>query len=174
MATLIERIAALISTIKPAVAALDSRITALEGAGGGGGAGISILNFHADAGANGTLTNQANAEQYLGNSSRNEAYFDATSFSEVRLSSNIVTVSASVNSPRIYPQYHNGSAWVTIGTGLVADSNAISMATPTGAKRTSWLSLPAGAKGDVRFRIAMHGGDAAADPAIGMTSLQFR
>lgn len=145
-----------------------------KGDTGASGTSYGILAFHADAGANVTLTNQANAEQFLGNSARNDIYFDATAFTDVRLCATIVTASASVNSPRIYPQYWNDSAWTTIGTGLVADNDAISLATPTGAKRTDWLALPAGAKGDVRFRIAMHGGDAAADPALGPVMLQFR
>lgn len=148
--------------------------TGSQGPSGAAGTSYGILPFHSDAGANATLTNQANAEQYLGNSARNEAYFDATNFTDVRLCATIVTASASINSPRLYPQYWNGSAWTTIGTGLVADNDAISLATPTGSKRTDWLALPVGAKADARFRVAMHGGDAAADPALGLVCLQFR
>lgn len=147
-------------------------IQGIQGPTGATGAtSIAVLMFHSDGGANCTLTNQANAEQYLANSSRNEIQFDGTNFTQVRVSSNIVTLSASVNTPRLYPQYWNGSAWTTIGSGTGGE--AISMAS-TGIKNTSWINLPSGAKADVRFRIAMNGGDATADPAIGMTCLQFK
>lgn len=139
---------------------------------GGGGSGQAVLTFHADGGANCTLTNQANSEQYLGNSARNEIQFDGTNFTQVRLVAYVVTQSASVNSPRLYPQYFSGS-WTTIGAGTVASGQATTLAS-TGIKATSWIDLPAGAKADVRFRVAMHGGDGAADPALGNISLQFK
>jgi hypothetical protein len=142
-------------------------------AGGGGGAGQAIINFHADATANLTLTNQANAEQYLGNSNRNECQVDTTDFTQVRVATAVLTASASANSPRLYPQYWNGSAWVTIGAGTTASGEAVAL-TPVGVRVSNWITLPAGAIGDKRFRIAQHGGDATADPALGSTSLQFR
>lgn len=140
---------------------------------GGGGSGQAVVNFHSDGGANCTLTNQANSEQYLGNSARNEVQFDGTNFTQVRLVAYVVTASVSVNSPRLYPQYWNSSAWTTIGAGTTASGEATAL-TPTGIKVTSWIDLPAGAKADVRFRIAQNGGDGAADPALGNVSLQFK
>lgn len=141
---------------------------------GGGGGGVSILNFHSNASGNATLTNQANAEQFLANASRNELFYDASNYTEVRIAATLVTASASVNSPRLYPQYWNGTAWTTIGGGTIASGDAITMAAPIGAKITNWIALPAGANADVRFRIAQNGGDGAADPAFGTISLQFR
>lgn len=140
--------------------------------GPAGPASIAVLNFHADATANLTLTNQTNSENYLAGSNRNECFFDATNFTQVRISTVVVTASASLNNPRLYPQYWNGLSWVTIGTGLL--TNMVSLAIPTGPKVSAWITLPAAAKGDVRFRIANNGGDGAADPALGNTSLQFR
>jgi hypothetical protein len=105
---------------------------------------------------------------------RNQAFFDASNFTQVRVAAVVVTASASANSPRLYPQYFNGSAWVTIGAGTVASGDAVSMATSTGAKKSNWIDLPVGAQADVAFRVAAHGGDGAADPALGNTSLQFR
>lgn len=152
----------------------DTGPTGPQGADGDTGpASIAVVNFHADGGANCTLTNQANSEQYLGNSARNETQFDGTSFTQVRLVAYVITQSASANSPRLYPQYWNGAAWATIGAGTVASGEATTMAS-TGIKVTPWINLPAGAKADVRFRIAMHGGDGAADPALGNVSLQFK
>jgi hypothetical protein len=145
---------------------------AIAGLGGGGGGGISILNFHADATTNLTLTNQVAAVQGLGNSNRNEAYFDATGFSEVRLASRVVTASASTASPRLRIEYSlNGTAWNVVGADSGGDVIPL---TPVGAKRTGWIALPLAAQADVIWRIAQIGGDAVADPAIGNTSLQFR
>jgi hypothetical protein len=172
--SLIARLALLISAIKADFAALAARVTTLEGGsgGGGGGNGISILTFHADLGTTITLTNQANALQGLGNNGRNECYFDATNFTQVRVCARLVTSSASPNSPRLYPQYFDGLAWVTVGTG--AGSQSVSMANPTGNKRSDWITIPAGGKADVIWRIAQDGGDGVADPALGATCLQFR
>lgn len=45
---------------------------------------------------------------------------------------------------------------------------------PQGLQGETGLQGPAGAKADVRFRVAMNGGDGAADPALGNVSLQFK
>lgn len=142
--------------------------------GAPGAASIATLIFHADATANLTLTNQANSEQGLGNSNRNEAYFDGTNFTQVRVAARVVTLSAAVNNPRLYPQYWNGSAFVTIGAGTIASGEALSLLTPATAKASNWTALPAGAKANTIFRIAQNGGDGTADPALGFTALQFK
>lgn len=106
------RIAAALARLTTAINAVDAKT-----GGGGGGSGISILNFHSDATAALTLTNQVVSEQGLANSNRNEAYFDATNFTQVRVVTRVVTLSASANA-RLIPQYStNGTAWTTIGTG---------------------------------------------------------
>jgi len=122
------------------------------------------------------LTNMANAEQTLPlDNAMNIIRFDATYYRQVRIVTRVTTLSASVNNPRLYPQYDDdipgGLNFVTIGTA--AGTEMISLST-TGWKETTWIDLPAGAKGDVWFRIAQHGGDGAADPAIGSVHLQFR
>jgi hypothetical protein len=136
--------------------------------------GVAVINFHADAGANLTLTNQTNAELQLGGSTRNEMRFDASFYSQVRIAGRLETLSASVNNPRLYPQYFNGSTWVTVGAGTIASGEAFSMLTPAGSKFTNWITIPAAAQTDVLWRIAQNGGDGAADPALGNLSLQFR
>lgn len=122
-----------------------------------------------------TLTNQANSEDYLGGSSIYRIRIDASSFSSVRATALITTLSGSANSPRLYPQYTTdltaASGWTTIGTGTGGD--VIAMAS-TGGKVTNFLTLPGAAKSDVLFRVAMHGGDGAADPAVNNVLLQFK
>jgi hypothetical protein len=145
-----------------------------DGAAGADGvpgpASIAVLNFHADATANLTLTNQANAEQGLGNSNRNETKFDGSNFTQVRVAARIVTAGAAT--ARLYPQFStDGSAFTTIGSGTGGDS--ASMAAP-GAVASGWINLPAGAKADVVFRIAQNGGNGTADPALGSVALQFK
>lgn len=170
MASLIARLSDLIAAIRTDFDALAAEVAGLGG--GGGGAGISILNFHSDATANLTLTNQTVAVQGLANANRNESYFDASGFTEVRLASRVVTASASVNSPRLRIEYSlNGSTWVVVGADSGGDVIAL---TPVGAKRTNWITIPEAARADVIWRIGQIGGDAAADPALGNTSLQFR
>lgn len=142
--------------------------------GAPGPASIATVILHSDGGANLTLTNQANAEQGLGNSNRNEAYFDAANFTQVRVVARVVTASAAANSPRLYPQYStNGTSFTTIGAGTTASGEVVPLI-PAGAKKSNWITLPAGAKADVIFRIAMNGGDGVADPALGFVALQFK
>lgn len=159
------------------IAALTARITAAEASISGLGTPPRFygMDFHADGGANCVLTSQANAEQNLGNNGRSQRYFDATDFTSVRLVAVAPTSSASVNSPRLYPQYsiNAGSSWVTIGAGTVASGDAISLAITT-AQKTNWIALPAGAKADVMWRVAQNGGNGALSPQVGHAEMQFK
>lgn len=114
-----------------------------------------------------TLTNQAST---LGDFvSIGYSWHELTTtnrFNRVRLNSYVATASASANTPIIFMQYstNSGSTWTTIGSGT--GTEVISLST-TGAKATSWMTLPAGAIGtDVYFRLAMQGGDGVADPVV--------
>jgi hypothetical protein len=138
--------------------------------GAPGPASIAVLNFHTDATANLTLTNQANSEQGLGNSNRNESKFDGTNFTQVRVVARIVTAAAAT--ARLYPQFStDGAAFTTIGSGTGGDAASLAA---LGAVASGWINLPAGAKADVVFRIAQNGGNGTADPALGSVALQFK
>lgn len=126
-----------------------------------------ILGINAGAGANLVLTNQANSEQGLANSSRSVVRVNASGFTEARLTAVIMIQSASANTPRIYFQYStDGVNWIGNGAGISLFG--------TGAKETVWTTLPEGAKADVYVRVAQNGGDGAADPALGNVTIQFR
>ena len=142
---------------------------------GGGGSGQLNLQFHSDGGANLTLSNQATAEQFLGNSNRNVTKADLTNYTQVRLLTRIVTVSASVNSPKILVKYKT-TFDTTIGNYSAIGTSAVECSIFTGATfcDTGWVNLAAGAKADVFITVAMSGGDAAADPALGNTAVQFK
>lgn len=129
---------------------------------------VETITIHSDAGANLPLTDHPNSEQPLANSQRSAVRVNTNGYTEVRLTAIVIQNSASVNSPRIYFQYStDGSNWTGDG------STNISLST-NGAKETAWITIPAGAVGDVYLRVAMNGGNGAADPSIGTVTIQLR
>ena len=143
-------------------------------AGGGGGSGSLILPFHADATANITLTNQANAEQFLGNSNRNIQKADLTSYTQVRLTARVITASASVNSPRLYVEYYT-SFTTTVGTFIAIGASAANASlSAAGLVDSGWINLVTGAKADIFITVLQNGGDGAADPALGPVTVHFK
>jgi hypothetical protein len=132
------------------------------------------LEFHSDAGANATLTNQANSEQFLANSNRNIMLADLTNYTQVRLLSRVVTGSASANTPRVYVEYST-SFTTTVGSYATIGSSAVENSlTTAGYVDSGWINLATGAKAEVYVTILQNGGDAAADPALGPTIVRFR
>ena len=113
-----------------------------------------------------TLTNQALALSDFG--ATGYSWFELSTtgrFNRIRLNCYVSTLSASVNTPIIFLQYSTDTTtWTTIGSG--SGSDVISLSS-TGTKATNWITLPSGAVGtDIYFRVAMQGGDAAADPIV--------
>lgn len=130
---------------------------------------VSSMAVHSDAGANLVLTDQPNSEQPLSNSQRSAVRINSYTFTQARLTCIVMGSSASVNSPRLYFQYStDGVNWTGDGT-----AGNISLSS-TGAKETTWINLPAEAIGDVYVRVAMNGGNGAADPALGNITIQLR
>lgn len=144
--------------------------------GPAGAAGISHLfvPFHTDATANITLTNQANAAQFLANSNRNITKVDLTGYTQARLVCRVITGSASVNSPRIYARYRTTFS-TTVGDYLLMGATEIQCSlSSTGVADSGWIDLVSGAQADVFLTVIQNGGDAAADPALGMVTVRFR
>ena len=137
--------------------------------------GVLRVPFQAVATGNVTMTNQANAEQFLGNSNRNITMVDLADFTEYRLHARVVTGSISVNSPRIYAEYHT-SFTTTIGTYSQLGTSAVSVSlTTAGHVATAWTPLAAGAIADNIFlTVLQNGGDAGADPAVAHVVVEFR
>lgn len=157
------------TTISDFDQAVDDRLAALPS-----GSGQLEVPFHADGSANITMTNQANSEQFLGNSNRNIKKVDLTGYTQVRLLARVVTGSASANTPRIYAQYWTSftttaATFVDIGEAAVNCSLATA-----GLIDSGWVDLVVGAKADVFVTVLQNGGDAAADPAVGHVVLQFK
>lgn len=146
-----------------------------QGAAGANGQSIAIVNFHANGTANVTMTNQAVAEQFLGNSDRNITKIDLTGFTQVRLLTRVLTLSASVNSPRLRLRYRSGAFSNAIANfSQIGDSDVVTSLSATGLIDSGWINLVAGAKADVFITVAQIGGDATADPAVGMVAAHFR
>ena len=141
----------------------------------GGGTANIIYPLHADGSSNLTLTNQANSEQFLGNSNRNIVKLDLTNYTDVRLRIRVAVGSASVNNPRVYLEYRATTFSTTIGDYLAIGASAVNVSlTTAGWVETAWIALVAGAKADVWIALLQNGGDAAADPALGNAYVEFR
>lgn len=152
-----------------------TKLAAISGTNTGDQSVILRVPFHTAADSNVTLTNQANAEQFLGNSNRNITMADLSGFTEYRLLARVVTGSASANSPRLYAEYHT-SFTTTVGTYSTLGTSVVSVSlTTAGHVATAWTALAAGAIADGIFlTVLQNGGDAAADPAVAQVVLEFR
>lgn len=140
-----------------------------------GGSSQLIVPLHSDASANVTMTNQANAEQFLGNSNRNITRVDLTNYTQYRLCARIVTGTASVNTPRIYAQFHTSFTTTVATFSPLGDSGDVNVSlTTAGHVATAWTNLATAAKADVFLTVMQNGGDAAADPAVAQVVIQFK
>ena len=135
--------------------------------------------YHKDAGANWTLTNATNAERFALNSAAHQLHANAKGYTQVRFMANIVTASASVNTPKIRLRYYTSYSgtfanFLQIGASAQAD---ISVFTGTAGTLgdTGWLDLASGAQADdISLAVCELGGDGAADPALGTVKVLFR
>ena len=143
---------------------------------GGGGGSVSLLRlpFHADASANVTLTNQAVAETFFANNTRNIIKAELADRTEVRLLSRVMTPSTSVNNPRLLVEWATAftttlTSFANIGTSPVQVSLAAA-----GFLDSGWGPLAPAAKGTGYVTVLQIGGNAADDPAVGPTYVDFR
>ncbi len=122
-------------------------------------------------------TNAPNSEQGMAAQSNLATKFDSTNYNYVRLIARVNTFSASVNNPRLYPQYDPAetmTAFTTVGAGTVASGEAIDVSTVGGFKTTSWIALDVNSKADLWWRVGENGGNGTADPAYSSVYLQFK
>lgn len=134
-----------------------------------------VINFHSNAGANLTLTNQAAGLQFLGNSNRNITKLDLTNYSQVRLIARVVTRSASVNSPRVMVKYHTSFSTTATDYSMFNSSEDVAIALGSATLADSgWSTMPSAARADVFVAMFQSGGDGAADPAFGNVCVQFK
>ena len=120
------------------------------------------------------LTNQANAEQFLGNGTLFLRKADLTSYTQVRLLARVTTVSGSVNSPRVYLEYHTAFSTTVSDYSAIGASAVNCPLTALGIIDSGWINLVAGAKADRFLAVLQNGGNAAADPALSWVAAQFK
>lgn len=130
--------------------------------------------FYGDTGANLTLTNQSNAENFLAAVSRAVTLLDLTTYTQVRLVTRVQTGSASANSPRLRLRYRISFSTTVGDYSDIGTSEVSTSLTSTGVIDSGWVSLATGAKADVYVTVTQIGGDGAADPVIGFVNTYFR
>lgn len=114
-----------------------------------------------------TWTNQPQAETEFLNIASKRIWFDASRFNQVRMTIRVLTGSGSANTPKCYTKYStDDSAFTAIATDVSLTS--------VGTIKSAWIDIPQGAKADVVWGLFCSGGDGAADPVIGITTLQFK
>jgi hypothetical protein len=133
---------------------------------------LQAANFNAT-----TITNQANAEQFMNNLSRTHFVIDTTRLRECRLQARINVASASANNPRIYLRTSGASFSTTLADysaiGVSATEVEVSLAA-TGLIDSGWIAMDSTITGDFYFALLQNGGDGAADPTVSAIYAQFR
>jgi hypothetical protein len=151
--------------------------TGAAGAAGATGPSYIVHQFHSDATANITLTNQATAENFLSADNRGITQVDLANITQARISAHIKTGSASVNNPRLRLKFAVNGYTTTVASfadiGATGEVNA-SMTT-AGLKTSGWVNITTTARVNNCIIVCTQlGGDAAADPVVGNVKVEFK
>lgn len=133
------------------------------------------LYLHADAGANLTLTNSPSAERFILNvPGRAIRGVTLDSHTQVRLHGYVITQGTA--STVLTVVYKSGAHSTTLGSfSDLANSGELTISLfGTGQKDSGWVTLPAGATGDIWIGLTERGGDGVADPALGYVAVSFK
>lgn len=152
---------------------IDNLVSSLSGVSTG--VTITTIDFHSDASASVTLTNQVLAEQFLANNNRVIKRVNLSNALQLRLITRVVTSSASINNPRLILKYKTGAFSTTVGDYInVGITEIATSLTSVGISESSWIDITPLAKEDVYLTITQIGGDGAADPAVGNTFVEIK
>jgi hypothetical protein len=125
-----------------------------------------------------TSTDSPSTERLLGNSSLVVQKVDLTYFQQWRLVLRVVTLSGSVNSPRVYPKYNTdltgGTAFTSMGAETLLSGEAASISAAGFGVSTSWTTIPVGARTEVLVAIYEIGGNGSADPVFANVKMEYR
>lgn len=183
-----------------AVAALDTRIDALEALGlsvpvpvakGGTGAATAsgartnlgfgtfllhtIYPWHHRGDAGMTLTDVAAGDAFLGKSNGNVAQMDLTHYTHARMTCRVTSAAAA--GTRIVAKYRTVadgySATISDYASIGTSTVALDLSS-TGVISSSWIALAEGAKADVLLCPVQTGGDGATDPVIRLLTMEFK
>lgn len=131
--------------------------------------------FYANATAGGTLSDVAAAAAFLGKSNRNIQEFDATDFTQCRISVRITTPATSGTQLRVLYRRVADTFSTTLTDHItIGTSDVIASLNTAGIRTSSWIDLAASAKSPIFIAIEQSGGDAATDPVIAFLTVQFR
>lgn len=155
-------------SVRPAVRTANGTLQYVAG-------NVPELNINLSLGV--TLTDQAAALGYLNQDNGNIILVDLSAMAQVRLTARVKTASVSAGAPKIRVGYNTTLQTVAasvIQLGRTAQVEA-SIFTGVTMADSGWLDLAAGAQIDNCFVSAlMIGGDAAADPVLGIVTVSFR
>lgn len=126
------------------------------------------------AGVRVTLTNQALATQFVGNSNANIGRYDLGPYSQARLVARVAVGSASTSTPQMMVRYATTFSTSTASYASIGTSEVKVSLTSTGMIDSGWVDIVPAARGEVSLAMMASGGDGAADPALGQTTLFLR
>lgn len=143
--------------------------------GTGAAAGVKVPSSTIPLISKLTLTNELQAEGFIGADNSYIYRADLAGFYECRLKARVQTASASANTPKIYVEYFTSFS-TTVGDYLTLGSSAVEVSiAAAGVIQTSWIPLVAGAKiSDCYLALLSSGGNGVAAPVIGYATLELR
>lgn len=132
----------------------------------------TLTYFH--SGANTTWAAMPLAETIALGTGATVQKADLTSFTQIRIGTYIATAGAAA--AVLYAKYRTG-AWsgnIANFTDLIPAASGVSLVAGTTGVFSSWVTIPAGALGDVWIAIAGAGGDGITSPVFRGLVLQYR
>lgn len=134
------------------------------------------LCFLASPTAGVTLSTVALAAAFLGKSNRNIQEFDATDFTQVRITIRVTTAGVSGTKLRVLYRAVADTFSTTLGDHVsIGTSDVEAAMDSTGIKTSSWIDLATNAKAPIYVTIEQSGGNGSTpDPVLAFIQIQFR
>lgn len=134
------------------------------------------LCFLASPTAGVTLSTVALAAAFLGKSSRNIQEFDATDFTQCRLSVRVTTAGVSGTQLRVLYRTVADGFSTTLGDHVSIGTSDVTASIDTaGIRTTAWTDLATGAKAPIYITLEQSGGNGSTpDPVLAFIQIQFR
>jgi hypothetical protein len=104
-------------------------------------------------------------------STRWETKFPLNSFTQARITVNVMTKGSTGSTLAAQYSIDNGASWSYLDG---SSGPSVGISASTGLVVSSWVNLAAAAKSDVMLRIVGAGGNAVASPAFGRIDIQVK
>lgn len=122
-----------------------------------------------------TFSTIAAAAAFLGKSNRNIVEFDATDFTQCRLTVRVTTAATAGTQLRVLYRAVADTFSTTLTDHVtIGSSDVTASIDATGIRTTSWTDLVSGAKAPIYLTIEQSGGDGATSPVLAYIYIQFR